>query len=351
MKKRYFPILALAISLLVFPACEKITSGSKNIRAIGVLSEILVVTQNDDQWNGEIGDTIRAFFLQPQYGLPQFEPLNNLKHINSNDFGDLYAKHKCILIAQIDSKLEKAVVETSENKMANPQRVIKITAPDRASWCQAFNEKKETFKALYDRVERESMLSVLRASRETKVENRIKEKMGFEMVIPSGFFISRDEPDFMWIRKELEKSSHCLFIYTTPYRDTVQFDVDHLVAVRDRMTRSYVPGPSEGSYMTTEKENTPPVVKYVSDFPMGYTVEMRGKWCLEGDFMGGPFISYTFLDDRTGNLVTVEGYVYYPNHDKRDELLQLQSLIYSIKKPEPQKDHAETSVVQNGTSK
>ena len=162
---------------------------------------------------------------------------------------------------------------------------------------------------------------------------RIKEKMGFEMTIPSGFFIQKDEPEFMWIRNETDKSSYCLFIYTTPYRDTTQFDLSHLVTVRDRMVKNYVPGPSEGSFMTTEKVFVPPVLQKVPNFPAGFAVEMRGMWCLEGDFMAGPFVSYTFADNRTGNLVTVEGYVYYPNHDKRNDLLELQSLIYSIKMP------------------
>jgi hypothetical protein len=50
--------------------------------------------------------------------------------------------------------------------------------------------------------------------------------------------------------------------------------------------------------------------------------------------MAVPFISYTFPDERSGNLVTLEGYVYYPNHDKRDDLLQLQAILHSVKMPE-----------------
>ena len=169
------------------------------------------------------------------------------------------------------------------------------------------------------------------------VNNKIKEKMGFEITVPEGFFISRNEPDFMWIRKELTKNKYDqfygIFIYTTPYVDTLQFDSNNLISMRDRMLQKYVPGPTDGSFMTTDKEFVPPVIKYISDFPAGFAAEMRGMWCLVGDYMAGPFISYTFSDERTGKLVTIEGYVYYPNHNKRDELLQMQSLLYSIKFP------------------
>ena len=83
--------------------------------------------------------------------------------------------------------------------------------------------------------------------------------------------------------------------------------------------------------MSTETEFVPPLVSYVPDFPAGYAVEMRGMWKVENDFMGGPFVSYTFADKRTGNLVTMEGYYYEPNQKKRNMVLQLEAILYSLK--------------------
>ena len=333
MRNNHIPVLALAFLLFAVSACDTKKDGSKKDRSAGGTSEILVVTQNDEQWDGMIGDTIRAFFLQPQYGLPQPEALNKLAHIKVSGFNDMFKKHKCVLLVEINPGLDKTVVETGEDLWAAPQRVIKIVAPSRTAWCQTFNEQKEAYKVMYDKVERERILSVLRPSNDTKITQRIKDKFGFDITIPSGFFISKDESDFMWIRKELEKNSFGIFIYTTPYKDTLQLERNSLISVRDRMLQKYVPGRSDGSFMTTEKEFVPPVVNYISTYPTGFAAEMRGMWCLVGDYMAGPFISYTFPDNRTGDLVTMEGYVYYPNHDKRDDLLQLQSLLYSVRVP------------------
>ena len=330
----FVSVLAIALFLSSLTSCDFSNNTPKKARSAGGTSELLVVTQNDEQWDGMIGDTIRAFFLQPQYGLPQPEALNKLSHINAAGFNDMFKKHKSLLIVEINPNLDKPVVETGEDVWAAPQRVVKIVAPNRASWCQIFNEQKEAYKVMYDKVERDRILSVLRPSNDVKITQRIKAKLGFDMIIPSGFFIAKDEPDFMWIRKELEKNSFGIFIYTTPYKDTLQLELNNLVTVRDRMMQRYVPGPSNGSFMTTEKEFVPPIINYTSNFPTGFAAEMRGMWCLVGDYMAGPFVSYTFPDNRTGQLVTVEGYVYYPNHDKRDDLLQLQSLIYSIRIPE-----------------
>lgn len=60
-------------------------------------------------------------------------------------------------------------------------------------------------------------------------------------------------------------------------------------------------------------------------------MEMRGMWKVEHDFMGGPFLSYTFADSGTGQLVTVEGFYYEPNQKKRNQMLQLQAMLYSLR--------------------
>ena len=159
------PVLAV---LLLLTACDTKDTLGKKDRSAGGTSEILVVTQNSDQWDGMIGDTIRAFFLQPQYGLPQPEALNKLSHINVSGFSDMFKKHKCVLIVEINPNLEKPVVETGEDLWAAPQRVIKIVAPDRTSWCQTFSEQKEAYKVMYDKVERDRILTVLRPSNDTK---------------------------------------------------------------------------------------------------------------------------------------------------------------------------------------
>jgi hypothetical protein len=47
--------------------------------------------------------------------------------------------------------------------------------------------------------------------------------------------------------------------------------------------------------------------------------------------MGGPFISYTFVDERNNLVVTLDGYVYAPNSPKLALLKQVQSVLLSFK--------------------
>lgn len=324
-------LLAVVMLSVVMMACEPKTKSSLKDRSTGNISEILVVTQNDAQWNGVIGDSIKHFFLDYQYGLPQPEAQNDLLHIKTAAFSELFHKHKCILEVVIDPNAEKAVAETAVDAWAAPQRYVKITAPTTAAWIELFEAQKEVYRKWFNKVERDRILNVLRPTTDNNISEAIAKKFGFTLTVPQGFFIGKNEPDFMWIRKELERSSACIVIYQLPYQDTVQFSRESLIAMRNMIVGKHIPGPLDGSYMSTETEFVPPLVSYVADYPAGYTMEMRGMWKVENDFMGGPFVSYTFADNRSGNLVTVEGYYYEPNQKKRNALLQLEAIAYSLK--------------------
>ena len=321
-------LLLLAVFLF---SCSEESKTSRKDRSVGGTSEILVVTQNPQQWDGTIGDTLRHFFLRDQYGLPQPESHNKLAHINAEAFSDMFKKHKCIMEVEINPSLEHAVAKTTEDFWAAPQRCVKISAPDIDSWVELFDKQKEIYQQWFDKVERERILTVFRPVKDEAIMDAIAKKFGFTLTIPQGFYVAKNTTDFMWLRKELERSSADIVIYQTPYRDTLQFETKALVSMRDLMMGQHIPGPSEGSYMGTEMEFVPPVATTAVNFPAGYAKEMRGMWKVYNNYMGGPFVSYTFADNRTGQLVTIEGFYYEPNQKKRNALLQLESIAYSLK--------------------
>ena len=74
----------------------------KKARSVGGSSEILMVTQNDEQWNGQMGQAVRDFFEEEQYGLPQPEKNFKVSHINLDALNDMFKKHRNLIIAKID---------------------------------------------------------------------------------------------------------------------------------------------------------------------------------------------------------------------------------------------------------
>ena len=81
--------------------------------------------------------------------------------------------------------------------------------------------------------------------------------------------------------------------------------------------------------MAVDKE-VPTVVKEVN-FNDNYAREVRGLWNVAGDFMGGPYLSYTILDIERQRVVCAEAYVYAPKYNKRNYLRQLEAILLTLK--------------------
>lgn len=299
-------------------------------RSVGATGEILVVSQNDLQWDGQIGDSVRAFFGQDQYGLPQSEPLFKLSEIKIDKLSEMFKKHRNLFVIEINPKLSEAQVETRSDLWAKPQRVVKITAPNAESWAEAFAKNKEGFLLLYNQTERERLLNIFRPTAKADLMEEVYKTFQIKMLIPEGFYVAKQLPGFMWLRKETNDMSQGFILYQRPYRDTADFSLNKFVKVRDSLLFQYVPGPSDGSFMTTDKEFVKPKLVKTTHFVTDFATEVRGMWNVTGDFMAGPYLSYTFVNPASQQLVTAEGYIYYPNKDKRDQLRQLEALLHSI---------------------
>ena len=65
MKRQFNLVVVIALAVLV-AACGNNPGTAKKDRSVGGTSEIMIVTQNDEQWKGSIGDSLRHFFLDYQ---------------------------------------------------------------------------------------------------------------------------------------------------------------------------------------------------------------------------------------------------------------------------------------------
>jgi hypothetical protein len=115
------------------------------------------------------------------------------------------------------------------------------------------------------------------------------------------------------------------------YKNEEQFSQENIIALRDELAKKYIPGPTRGSYMGTEHR-----FGFLSDtVQIGEdkitAVETRGLWRLFNDYMGGPFVNYCFKDNNGQRFVMIDCFVYSPKTSKRDQLMQLESVVYGIK--------------------
>lgn len=330
-RKTFLTIFVLLTSTFLFQSCNTKKSGLPH--STGKTLEILVVTNNKAQWNSAVGEAIKTFFGQTQTGLPQSEPLFSMFNLPEEAFLKMYQRNRDLLIIDISDKIAKAQIENKKDFWATPQRVIKISAPDNDSFFKIFEENKAVIMELFDQAERERMTRAFKSTENIKIKNALLNKFNFSLILPSAYKIAVQDSNFIWIRKESLKDSQALLIYSYPYKQEKSFDKNTIINIRNQMTRRYIPGPSKGSYMKVSEEYIIPQSKEIN-FNELFAIETRGLWETEGDYMGGPFLSYTLVDEASNRVITLDSYVYAPSQNKRDLLKQLEAILYSFKMKE-----------------
>ena len=127
-------------------------------------------------------------------------------------------------------------------------------------------------------------------------------------------------------------------VYSYPYTAQEQFSNDSIVAMRNAILGQLVTAQVAGSYMGTEYKHFPPVTRSVAalrDTVGGfYAMETRGLWkIMNGEAMGGPFVSLTRLDQVNGRVVTAEAFLYAAGQKKRNAMRQMEAILYTLKMP------------------
>jgi len=327
--KRILTITGLIILIIVMNSCSD--EQKRKSHSSGKTAEIIVVTKTKDDWNGEIGKAIMDFFHQEYEVLSQPEPLFDLANVLFDSFNEMamFQSHHNILIVETDKNKGTPEIEVRKNVWAIPQRVILITVPTEAAFTDFFNQKKNVILNVFMTCEHERLIGTFRTFKNEELTGDLKRNFKLKMEIPEGFYLAKKSPDFIWIRKETNDFSQGLMLYRYDFTDTAAFELSRILAFRNSITETNISGPSEGSFMQVSEEFMPVISKRI-DFNGLFAVETRGLWELENDFMGGPFVNYTLVDEKRNKVLSLDAYVYAPNAPKRDLMMQMESIIYSV---------------------
>lgn len=306
-------------------SCKKTTKGLRPV-VTGASGEVLVLI-NDALYKGSVGDTLKSVLGEPQIGLPQDEAMFNILHITHNAFSSMFKTHRSILDLRVSSKVKENKIAVKDAFYAKSQSFMKIEASNNKEMIKLLHENRNKIIAYFHLGERNRIIKTIKKNVVQEVFEKVKSKYNFTLSFPSGYEVNKEEDDFLWISKETPTTSQGMFIYTYDYLTQESFTKEKVIKKRNSLMRKYVPGPKDGSYMTTEEGF--PISFRQFDFDKNYATEARGLWKVENDFMGGPFISLTFLDEKNNRIVCLDSYVYYPNHNKRELLRELEAVMYS----------------------
>ena len=151
--------------------------------------------------------------------------------------------------------------------------------------------------------------------------------LGLYLKIPFAYKKVDDTGQFLWYRNTFERGLLNIIVYEVPLFDQ-SYTHENLVSFRDSIGKNYIPGQFDNTYMRTELNYIP----VTTEVEIGsiQALESRGLWFVEGDYMGGPFLSYTIKDEVNERLIVVEGFSYSPSSKKRDVVFELEAILKTI---------------------
>jgi hypothetical protein len=267
---------------------------------------------------------VRSAFAYPAPGLPQQEPLFDLKQMPPEVFTGFARMSRAIIWVGLS---DKTVLRTDTNRYASPQQMAVFSAPNNEALIEMILSQSEGVIAALKRNEINERQR--RTNKSTLKQNALRELFGFDATLPSAYKLFKENKQTAWFQREIRKGHINLLFYTLPRTTKLNWEdpLEDIIRIRDSVGLAFVPGRLTGSHMITE-EAYEPYVFYTSldSIP---ALEIRGTWEVSGDFMAGPFVQFV-LDDKKANRYTVmEGFVFAPSATKRDYIFEAESVMRS----------------------
>ena len=342
----------LVITFTAFQSCSSETkTKSVKISSKGEPGRLVIVST--DQLYNELDSVLDEVFLTPQPWFSAPEAYFKMSKLNTVTFRRSFMEHQTILFLITKSNhsdlaayipgmneeqqrevfhLNKKFPVLIKNKWASPQRVYYLFADD-------VSEMKE--KLTHDN---EGLLTMLYVSEiqdyairhfkgnpaENLMYKRIVDTLGMAVAVPEKFELMKHEHDFFWFAERYEGEQLGIFSYSVPYTDTAQLTLENLINLRDQKLKRHVPGPNEGTYMTTSSSDLYPRFIETKEVNGYYTKKIKGWWTVKGVIMGGPFVMYAYVNKESDQLFVYEGFLYAPNKSKSRNFRILESIGYTV---------------------
>lgn len=292
----------------------------------GIINMVNIVTENE-YWETELGEEIRQVMASDAEGLPQREPLYKLRHIPTKAFTDFAKKNRTFIKLSIGNENSFNVVKDS---FAKPQTGIFIHGKSEGDLVNIFKTHQNEILGHINNTE--IVEQWRRMNKSLKDDSALEEKFGISMKFPTVYrYANKSDDDFIWLRKDIKKGSMEIFVYEVPM-SAIENDssiVTNIVRVRDSIGKAHIPGPREGTYMITEEAYMPYLYKTKIDGKFAY--ETKGTWVVKNAFMGGPFINYAIKDEKNNRFIVVEGIVFKPTAEKRNNIFEIEAIGRSVK--------------------
>lgn len=324
---KYISGLMLILTLLVSCGEDEGKKSKYQPASLGAINNLSVVMETP-LWRGAVGDTVRSIFAAQVRGLPWQEPIFNIEHMPERVFTGTTRHRRAVLFVSLDS-LDATQIRT--NLYAAPQKVGVVKAPTRQGLIENLTMHADTLVKAFKQQELEETQS--RIQRALSKEDVLRRKFGINVKLPLIYELGKEEENFVWIDREIQKGTMNILAYEVPdtYFESDSSMVSQVVRMRDSIGERYVPGPDipgKKTYMITEKAFAP----YLNETRIAgqQAWEARGIWEVANYPMAGPFVTYIIDRPDSDKKLVLEGFTFAPSTNKRDYMLELEAIIKTL---------------------
>lgn len=351
---KYAFLLILTAFFLVAACSDK--NGENLPPASGRTGDVFLI-MDSAQWKGPLGAVMDSLFGAEMEGLPRKESIFHMRWIDPRKLNFVLKQRRNLIFAvTLDQKtsganqikrtftpesLEKIKTEpnlfsqNSRNLFAKNQEVLFLFGKTEPELIQNLREHGGKLVEYFDLRERERQTTSLYKAGQLKgIPQILRKDFNSEMKVPFGYQLVMNEKDFLWVRQINPQDDKDIFIARKSYTSPEQFKQDSLVAFRDKICRRNIFEDPErlDTYLLTETSIPfKPVITREINFNKKFAVEMRGLWRTNNLTMGGPFISFAFVDEAQNMFYYIEGFTFSPGKDQREIIRELETILYTFK--------------------
>lgn len=322
-------------------------------KAISKSNDIVVVA-DEAIWDGMVGDTFRYYFESAYPITPSPEPIFNLRFFTPRQLTAEPLRKQlrtyCVL-ADIQDTLSETTkmlkmdygparfsqimrndsmqTGVGKNKWATDQLVIYVYGRGED---QLIDAVKDNFNNIANKIHEHDAPQIKAntyvSGRHLGLTEKIKQHFQVKFDVPGDYkealYVPGKYP-MIWLRKDTRRAALNIAVQKLPYDDIKQITVDNAI----RLTNNFglnVTSDTPGSHMVVNEEDLP-ILENVKEINGNYTLEVRGIWEMEKDFMGGPFVAYLIPDADKSSYIFILNFVYAPGMEKKIFLQELETVV------------------------
>lgn len=341
--KKILVLSAIIISGFLLSSCTSMKP------ARGPEDEIYVVA---DSTEFQVMQSVLDSTFEKIINTPQPEKLFTLKRITVNQLGRYKNKKNLIFIAPLNSgshtsdfihsvvdttllekmKTDSNLVVRKYDLWAKGQLVMVLSAPDMTQLISKVRKNADDLLYAFQKISDKRLFASLYNSQyeQEKVEGKLLKKYGWIIYVQADFKVAIDDStdNFVWLRRSPGGSmERWIFVHWIDNASPAYLNADSVRAIRNRVTKKFYQTADDSGYVviaddyyTTSEVN----------FNGRYALLTQGLWDLNIKGMGGPFVNYTFYDEKSHRIYMLDGSVFAPKYYKRNLIQQMDVTLQSF---------------------